>query len=205
MQTQPLFLISSLMRGMAHRLLTPLSVISNDLNYLKTQLPPGECERSLARCREIAQALKTAAALGIGSDRRERLPAVEFIGRVLAAQGIRLEGGSGAPAFLSADPELLTTAFRLLAETMTALSAGAAPRAKVEPAAGQLLFNFEIPSAGGGAPAEYASLTELFRRALDSDHYAPVFVDAILMALGGSLRAGLSDRLMVEVRLPLCQ
>ncbi|MCB0333050.1 MAG: hypothetical protein KDD55_06090 [Bdellovibrionales bacterium] len=49
--------LGHLLRGIAHDVRTPLSVISNDLQYFATQLPKGECDRSLRRCKEISEHL----------------------------------------------------------------------------------------------------------------------------------------------------
>ncbi len=61
-------LLDHLLRGLAHDIRTPLSVISNDLQYFATQLPKGECDRSLRRCKEISEHLSALSAILVDPD-----------------------------------------------------------------------------------------------------------------------------------------
>ncbi len=45
--------VSETIRKMGHEIKTPLSVIVNDLTYLKSILPEGECERAIRNAQEI--------------------------------------------------------------------------------------------------------------------------------------------------------
>lgn len=51
-------LVTALLQALAHKIRTPLSVISNDLNYFATLIDPDECSRSKRRCHEIDQILR---------------------------------------------------------------------------------------------------------------------------------------------------
>ena len=51
-------LLEGFARVLSHKLRGPLSVIQNDLTYLQSLVPQGECTRSLERCRQITNLLR---------------------------------------------------------------------------------------------------------------------------------------------------
>lgn len=54
----PFFLLKTFARALGHQLRTPLSVISNDLSFLKASESTLECDRSINRCKELGSILK---------------------------------------------------------------------------------------------------------------------------------------------------
>ena len=50
-------LLRAFTQSLAHRVRTPLSVISNDFSYFKSLIDPEECERGLRRVKEISTIL----------------------------------------------------------------------------------------------------------------------------------------------------
>jgi len=57
----------SLARALAHKIRTPLSIIQNELSYLASLLPAGECERAFDACRSISQILALQAPFPAGN------------------------------------------------------------------------------------------------------------------------------------------
>ncbi len=57
-QTSSAELIGALLRSLAHTVRTPLSVVSNEIQYFSSLLPKGESDRALTRCRDIDQLLR---------------------------------------------------------------------------------------------------------------------------------------------------
>lgn len=53
----PLRLLKHLHKALSHRIRTPLSVISNDLQFLNSQYPHAELDRTIAQCKKITDVL----------------------------------------------------------------------------------------------------------------------------------------------------
>jgi len=53
-----LIAINALVNCLSHKIRTPLSVISNELNVVKLSLETDDCDRAIERCRDISAILK---------------------------------------------------------------------------------------------------------------------------------------------------
>ena len=51
-------LLGATLRTLSHELRSPLSVVSNELQYLASRLPAEECARAQRRCQEVSDLLK---------------------------------------------------------------------------------------------------------------------------------------------------
>lgn len=61
-----------MLRVLSHKIRTPLSVISNDLNYFKNLIDPNECERGILKCRQISEVFKPALCLSSSDSEHEK-------------------------------------------------------------------------------------------------------------------------------------
>jgi hypothetical protein len=203
-----LMLVGALARGLSHRLRTPLSIISNDLSYLRTLVPSGECDRALTRCREIAEILREISEGARLEGARQAFTIGALLEELRPETQISLELGGGGARQIEGDRAGLRRAFKLLAELLARF--GAAGRGGVSIIAGgdektvRIRFVAEAPAGlKPGLPSEgYASLTELWSGALESDAWAPAVVDGVVWAHGGTIRAGVAESFSIQVELP---
>ena len=86
--------VSLLQRSLGHAIRTPLSVISNELQYLSAQFGEEECSRALLKCGEISDILgRLNGRLRCGP---EPLPLKEIIS-AFQAQGFTVQGQEDSP------------------------------------------------------------------------------------------------------------
>lgn len=62
--SEAMYLLSCLSQSVAHELRTGLSVLNNELTYLKSKLDDDETERALERCRRMSDYLRRLTSLG---------------------------------------------------------------------------------------------------------------------------------------------
>lgn len=86
--------VSLLQRSLAHAIRTPLSVVSNELQYLSSQYGEEDCSRALVKCGEISDILgRFNARLRCGP---EPLPLKEIIA-AFQVQGFSVQGQVDSP------------------------------------------------------------------------------------------------------------
>ena len=114
-----LTLFAQLARSLSHRLRTPLSVISNDLTYFQSLLPPHECARGISRCREISAVLTELARLNGAPLLREPLEVARVYEELMGME--RFASGSNCRALVGSvrvDLEKLKLSLDLLCDSL---------------------------------------------------------------------------------------
>lgn len=157
-----------LLRGLAHDIRTPLSVISNELSYLSSEERP---LRGLARCREIAELLRRLQA--------PRLAALEPLELEACLAQLELTAPPGCAGLrLAADPEMLRYCLSLIALLMPA----ARPELALDAARTRITLRYTEPLAPEAhrCARRAASFTDYFCRQCDLDRAAPPLIDAVL-------------------------
>ncbi|MCB0332920.1 MAG: hypothetical protein KDD55_05435 [Bdellovibrionales bacterium] len=202
--------LTALIRGVSHRVRTPLSVVSNDLSYFKTLIDPEECERSIVRCREISEILRDAARCGSYSLDLSPCVIEEFVTKVLTPSLGEVEVSGTVERELAVDKRLTEKAlscipilFEKFGEGPSFLSA-----VRVVISDDDLELHFE-----GSVRADYInrsvernrcdSFTEYFCVVLDTDSYLPPILDAVVWAHEGSVLIEIETCASVTIRYPL--
>jgi len=192
----PLTLLSAFVRALAHKVRTPLSVITNDLTYLRTLVPPEECERSLERSREIANLLRR---LCDGCDADLDL-------RPLTLSAVLPPNlASLSECTVVGDEQKLRLAFEFLNEVLFSLGRGAIDAVgTVTPEC----TNLEIRHVMDGARPEldgrrFECFTALVNIALERDTPFPPLLDALLLAHGCAIEISVDgSKISIGLRFP---
>lgn len=109
-------------RVLSHKLRTPLSVIQNDLSYLQSIVPEGECRRSLDKCRQIVDLLRDSTPSKITECPKSEVDIVEVISGFtsvfpfLRTQGSPRSRKGSAPILHDAFEKLFTIVKKILPE-----------------------------------------------------------------------------------------
>lgn len=123
-------LVARLFHRLAHDLRTPLAVVSNELHYLSTLVPKGECDRAVARCRDIDEEIATLSLFPRTPFQPLTLTPAE-LGRALEQLGVVVEfapielsssPSAEAPSALWVDPVWLAAFARLASRSLCAPS-----------------------------------------------------------------------------------
>jgi hypothetical protein len=72
-------LIGAFLHSLGHTLRTPLSVISNELYYLASLTPKGECDRAIRRCTELSETLKRVSVLSRADSPHEEVDLAQVL------------------------------------------------------------------------------------------------------------------------------
>lgn len=205
---RPLDLIAALLRALSHKIRTPLSVISNDLNVIKSHGFTDECTRDLAKVNQISELLRRCTTAVLASSAPSRLT-LEQLAKKLGGIELRLaEGDAGQP--LTIDAERLNTALHFIADTLGAFAPKGSFTAEPFPvqcqinAARDLQLRIERPFTSFAAIEQgkrFDTFTELFSRSLDSDLPWPALADAILWDMGAAFTGEIMGAVIViEIR-----
>jgi len=193
--------LSAFARALVHRLRTPLSVISNDLQYLRSLIPADEPFAAPERCRQVSDLLGDALAL------LERPPVLTTLPLRRLVTGLGL---AEAPArSIRGDEVLLPRAFRLTREMLGRIGGEEASPVEVTlSVAGESVavrFTARLPALLAPLRVGHlSSLTELCCHMLDLDSYEAPAIDAVIGACGGAMRVDVAERVIeAEIAFPL--
>jgi hypothetical protein len=188
-------IVQALVRALSHRIRTPLSVVSNELNVYRSLLPGEDVARLIARCQSISELLRSVTVPHGEGESTDLLSALHEV-------GARVERCDG-PIVVALPREQLLWMLHAL-RALTGVT-------KDQPWNVVLSVNAELvecrfqPSQpfGGGAPTNGLTLTGFFNEQLDRDLVEPPVIDALLRAFGGDgTVTGGNDPCLV-VRIPL--
>lgn len=185
-----LFLLGSLVRSLSHELRSPLSVLVNDLTYLKSRYPAEHVDRTLAHVDKISELLKKACKIGDGTLELQSWSIKE----ILAAAGF--ETSKCGEISVLVDLKTTVLALRWLGELLDSLSNEAKTEVQIAP--GILEFCKPISAAGKG---QFSSLTSFCSEALRKDLLIAPLIDAIFEAQLIELKISSGDKLTVKLEL----
>lgn len=182
-------LVASLAKALAHKIRTPLTVVTNELSYLSTQ--GQDCERAIQRSKDIASILKLACSLGSTAPRSdERVDLVATTKRtfpeIVATQ-----------FFVRSDMMRLDATLKLLKAMREDLadeesSSTSAVQLATQGSEGRLTVECKLhdPISVDG---EFSSLTALFSEKLHLDLVEPPLIDAGAALCGVKINATLKE------------
>jgi len=190
----PFRMLACLCRALAHKIRTPLSVISNDLSYLQTIVPKEECQRGLESVRAIAHVLKSFSQLGPPQLSKITSDLHTLWREVRVPQQIELELGPALSEFsISCDVERLRFGFQLVLQMLVEFAPEEPSRLKMSLRgdAAARTFRLNCPVAllpESALQHDPTCFTDVFTRALNSDSPYPALLDVLLLAHGFSPR-----------------
>ncbi|MCB9029468.1 MAG: hypothetical protein H6619_00315 [Deltaproteobacteria bacterium] len=176
---ETLRLIHALTRALAHKIRTPLSVISNDLSYFQSQLEPGETERGLRKVREINEILKLCGELGSGEVKIESLNAEELKDLILQNAPEIAVNVSESKSY-NLDKQKFILALQLIAHTLSDYCSKANLENCKITAVLDSKITLNVVRLEKDIKTE--SFTSLFCEQLQFDSPYPPIIDAILIA-----------------------
>lgn len=199
--------IQTLMRGLAHRVRTPLSVVSNELTYLAKVYQTEECRRAMDRCQGISQILKSASLSLDPSVQVEEIPLPDFLRSCLPGSSISAQV---APAGLCLQVNTVEVkeAFLRIKDVLTEAASDlpADWRVVLEQENHRLLLQLElhtqaVPRATGDMT--FSSFASFFCTACGLDLLSAPLVDALLWANQGEVEITYDGNCRVQIDFPL--
>lgn len=183
-----LFLLGSLIRSLSHELRSPLSVLANDLTYLKSRYPNDDVDRALAQVDKISSLLKKVSKIGDGALDLESHPMKE----VLALA--ELDTAQCGDAMITVDRDVTALALQWLVELLDGFSYGKNTAARIAP--GQIEFSqVNAPSIKG----DFSSLTSFCSEACRTNTLLAPLIDSVFQAQAIELKISSGDRLVVNL------
>jgi hypothetical protein len=186
-------LVASLAKALAHKIRTPLTVVTNELSYLATQ--GSDCERAVQRSKDIAAVLKLACALGSAAPRRdERLDLTTTVKRCFPDV-------TAAPFFVNNDAMRLDASLRLLSAMRNDLADEESPTSSstaltVSGANATLTMRCKLHDEIS-VDGEFSSLTALFSEKLHLDLIEPPLIDVGASLCGIRIRCTLKEGIFI--------
>ena len=181
-------IINALVRALSHKIRTPLSVITNELAVLESQLNPGETALAQKQCGDISDLLKEAG-LNKGSEKEIDLE------EVLKGFFPELTFNAGFNT-LYVDEDSLDQLFLSLSELL-----GKETQVDVKSEEGFYALSFTGPSSDHEHQGEYHLLSEYYSEKCGRDTLAAPIADAILLSISRKLSIEVSDLISVEFTL----
>lgn len=199
--------MDALVKALSHRVRTPLSVISNDLNYYKTVYAQEDFLRGIARCREITDTLKLINCLGGGELVMEELSLEECFDKAFS----RLKGRElswrlhvDPGEILRADRQRFSEALALLLGIIANQdSLSVSGKIIIELGHGRLNIGFAFDKALIDQQiGPINSLTAFFSQYLGCDLVEAPLIDAVFLAHGWATEVEMSNgRLIFKIML----
>jgi hypothetical protein len=175
-------ILSALSHALSHQIRTPLSVISNDLFYLQSLVPEGECARALKRCQEISAVLQSVALQEELFESPAAISAREAFGLFSS------EEQRGADKILvQASPAILELLGKSLKELLALLGTEAA-RFSLRSADSWAVLTFSQAVSADFAEGAFASFTRYFSGHAALDAVQPMLLDAMTGHLKGTVK-----------------
>lgn len=108
-------IVSALIRALSHKIRTPLSVISNDLSYLKTLLPNEDIDRDLSKVKLISELLRDCTE-SLSIKEKESIISPEQLLRSLTDSGWNISTPESLPFSLNIRLKTFLTTLNLIAK-----------------------------------------------------------------------------------------
>lgn len=169
----PFIILATLARSLAHKLRTPLSVVTNDLSTFKMLLENSaeDVDRSMRRCNEISDILRSLTNIGKAELNFQKINLKEFSDQnKLGIKNISLTD------FISLD----STRFNFAIQQLDTIFPDAEKVFQVNN--DQLELNYTYLLKHAPKSSNYLCLSEFFQAGLGSDIIMPSLIDAILIA-----------------------
>ncbi len=201
-QNKTLLVLSALTHALNHRIRSPLSVISNELIFLKEKLGEDEVKRPLRHLQEIIEVLNDISNLGPTSASAQPITLSIFSRDCLSIRSIP-KGMEKISLLL--DPALSKAACAYLQRLFQKLEIDM--RSEFLSAQGSVNLCFSalppLPQILRESKTSIChSLGELFNLQLALDYLEPPLIDSLFWAQGCTIRATLQEGLLIEVTLP---
>jgi signal transduction histidine kinase len=179
-------IISALSHALSHKIRTPLSVISNDLFFLQSLVPEGECARALKRCQEISSILQSMEVSEELFAAPQRIEVRAALG-LFASEGPAKGQAAAEEVFACAAPALLEHLGKNLRELFALLS-GATPRYSLRCADRWVVLAFSLTVASDFTEGAFVSFTHYFSSGAALDAVQPMIIDALTQYLKGTVK-----------------
>jgi signal transduction histidine kinase len=199
--SRPLLLITSLIRALAHKIRTPLSVVVNDLEYLKAVSACDDYERILRRARDIADVLRQCTEACSTSPKLRTLRVLDFLHILtLEKHPFTLDNNPE----ITTDPAAASNTLRMIQQLIAELRNGTPPTPDIAHAGNMLHWTVSSPlPIKPGNRDSFESITAFVCEAADLDHTLPALIDAMLWNLGASIHITQREQCTLCVRFPL--
>lgn len=177
-------------RALSHKIRTPLSVIQNELTYIKTKMPEDECQRAIDACGRIKDILSKASKKITYKANFKELSVSDFSQLLTVRPEVKLEVATLNPnASLILDVNLFECAWECLLEFLQSRQKDNSYAVKIEPIGQGLEFNlrssFKAYVSEKPQPADgYTSLCEFSYLCLDNDSVLLPIADTIISEHG---------------------
>jgi len=204
LESRPLMALSAFIGALVHTLRTPLSVVSNELEYLKGLVPEGECERAIKRCQEISVTLKALSGALPCDMTFETLP----LGALLNEIGFRIQAPNLVTALsLRAQRPFLVFALSVLKRILED-AGGVFLRCPVEEwrvvrDGDRVDLAWKAYGLGALPRIDCRSLAVFCREALAADNYNAPLADVIIWAHGGEMTLHVGNEFEMILSLPV--
>lgn len=187
----PLELVLTLTRALSHKIRTPLSVISNDLNFFKTLIDPKECDRGLAKCRAIAQFFEPCERL-----QNQRGLSEDFSVADIVEESVGYRAAQYGEDFTLRGNKLhFSQALKWMNELF--------PFDNIRFIKASRTINFSPRSAGqidADLDPGFTSLTEIYFSNASDDSILPVLIDSVMFTFGGEFKLTTAGEVSLSFR-----
>ena len=196
-------MLSALIKTLTHKLRSPLSVICNDLNFLKDKLADAEIERPLRRAQEISDILKTLDKMRIAPTKPSMVSLDDFCRECLPGY---VQAPSDLKAQIRLDCGLCKLAFEQLKALLEYLKLKTSCVLVVQ--GSKLSVNFKSSEALPGAllalkGRHYSSLSQALILDLGLDLLQPPIIDSLFWAQACNMRLSCEEGLNLEIEFDL--
>ncbi len=199
MNNQAFLILSTFARSLAHKLRTPLSVISNDLYYFKSLLPTAECDRSIERCRQLSDILSEHTSFGGSELETRRISLTTLMGKAFPLCVVE-----GDDHNITADEARLLQALDVYRQVLIEYIVPEQSEAVVEKSGSSIdaTFHFRRLPAKEPLQGEFSSLTEFSVNVLKTDNLAIPLADALLLAHDVQTKILFANNVQLCLRFP---
>jgi signal transduction histidine kinase len=205
-------IVSALIRALNHRIRTPLSVISNELEAVRAIAPAQETDAARQRVQQISDILKSAAQFAVSPAPQQRIDAVQILSEVATQNPECVMRPGPASVHTLGDKKMMALAIASIVELLSQFTKNSSPQAvHVEihqPKDGFALMEFEAPFQSflsGQDESEKATLTDFFNNALDLDSLLPPCIDSILLSQNVTLAVSAARNVRIVLQFAVCE
>jgi len=189
-------LISALMRSLSHKIRTPLSVISNELQYFQANSQDEGYGRALKCCSQISDILSEVCRVGVGELKIQNFNLQELVS---ASFGCALEVDSDSYIILG-DSNRLSVAFELLKDELNSILESEIDRIKLKHVDNIIILSLFLESKSLAAEQlrSFYTLTEFFESLFSYNACNIPLIDLIFMVHGVKTMISM-DSTMLEI------
>lgn len=205
-------IVSNLIRALTHKIRTPLSVISNELEALRAVLPAVELEASRQRVTQITELLKTLSQFAVSPAPKQNFDAQEIVRDLVASNSGRIVLREYAPALpVMGDRRMFALAVNSLAQVLLQLATQESKEpvvmhSRLLEGCGVIGFRCEIRSVlCSSVQRTWASLSDFFNDEIDLDSFLPSCIDSILLAQNVTVCVTAQSAVDITFRFTLCE